>query len=582
MRALFAAVLVASAGLTVASVAVMSSTGDRAARTLNAGAAEHAPGAALIAETERSARIALQGALQVAINDTDEVRGAAYGAIETFAGQCAEYSTKANLYGVPTADVDAFSAAANEFAQAATKLIRTPTNHDSYLAACATFAVVSEQLGKTLVSHDARARDMMATTHAHTQLWTGVSVTLGLFAAAGMIAGVAGFMHAWRRDSAAHRSELDILNFASQEAANASQVRTSALAQIAEQFAPALDGVANYASQLGQPEASPAERAAVAQGLAAQARAMGATLSALREFIQSDSGNLSLQRVAVPVAVTVRETIESMHPHLPDGTGLRIDVDADVPQRVMFDREKLRLAVAGLVGLGAEDARTGISQSEAWRMAPTPHTEAESAESADTTVPPATVPQPWIGSHLRIAFDRDASQLAFTLRTPMRDMTDETLQSKLSPLGDVTRMKDASWRRWLDLAIIDRVATLSGGQAFTRVPADDACVLRVCMSVGVAENTPTLAEPIAIEFGVPMPIELREPAKVVAEPVAASDTSSTQQDAMPAGAPAHAEANQHPEHPAPSIPITNANAAATVDCSDASDLHNDKPGRKAA
>jgi hypothetical protein len=102
------------------------------------------------------------------------------------------------------------------------------------------------------------------------------------------------------------------------------------------------------------------------------------------------------------------------------------------------------------------------------------------------------------------------------------------------------------------------------------------------MSVGVAENTPTLAEPIAIEFGVPMPIELREPAKVVAEPVTSSDTSSTQQDAMPSGTPAHAEANEHPEHPAPSIPITNANASATVDCSDASDLHNDKPGRQAA
>ncbi len=558
----------------------MSSTGDRAARTLSAGATEHAPGAALIAQTERAARIALQGALQVAINDTDEVRGAAYGAMETFAGQCAEYSTKANLYGVPTADVDAFSAAANEFAQAATKLIRTPTNHDSYLAACATFAAVSEQLGKTQVSHDARARDMMTTAHAHTQLWTGVSVTLGLFAAAGMIAGVAGFMHAWRRDSAAHRSELDILNFASQEAANASQARTSALAQIAEQFAPALDGVANYASQLGQPEASPAERAAVAQGLAGQARAMRDTLSALREFIQSDSGNLALKRVAVPVAVTVRETVESMHPHLPDGTGLRIDVDADVPQRVMFDREKLRLAVAGLVGLGAEDARAGISQAEAWRMAPTPHT--ESAESADTAVPPADVSQPWIGSHLRIAFDREASQLVFTLRTPVRDMTDETLQAKLSPLSDVTRMKDASWRRWLDLAIVDRVATLSGGQAFTRIAADDACLLRVCVSVGVAENTPTLAEPVVIEFGVPMPIELREPAKVAAEPSAQSDTSGPEQAAMPSSAPVHAEASEHHEHPAASIPIAGADSSSAADCSDASDLHNDKPGRKAA
>ncbi|MFN6043635.1 MAG: hypothetical protein ACK46V_17215, partial [Phycisphaerae bacterium] len=254
MRALFAAVLVASAGLTVASVAVMSSAGDRAARTLGDGAAAHVPGAGLIAETDRAARTALQGALQVAINDTDEVRGAAYGAVESFAGQCATYTTRATQCGVSTADVEAFSKSADVFAQSATKLIRTPTNRDSYLAAVEAFAVVSEQLRKTQAAHEARSRDTLAAAHAHTQLWTGVSVTLGLLGAAGMIAGVAGFMHAWRKDSAAHRSEVDMLNFASQESANASQARTNALAQIAEQFAPALDGVANYATQLGQPE----------------------------------------------------------------------------------------------------------------------------------------------------------------------------------------------------------------------------------------------------------------------------------------------------------------------------------------
>lgn len=578
MRALFAAVLVASAGLTVASVAIMSSTGDRAARTLSAGAVEHAPGAALIAETERAARIALQGALQVAINDTDEVRGAAYGAIESFAGQCAAYSAKATLHGVPSAEADAFAAAAAEFSQAATKLIRTPTNRDSYLAACEAFATVSEQLGKTHAAHGARAQDAMAAAHAHTQLWTGVSVSLGLLAAAGMIAGVAGFMHAWRKDAAASRSELDMLNFASQEAANATQARTGALAHIADQFAPALDGIATYAVQLGQPEASPAERAAVAQGLAVQARAMGSTLTALREFIQSDTGNLSLQRVAVPVGVTVRETVETLHPHLPDGTGLRVEVDSNVPQRVMFDREKLRLAVAGLVSLGADDARCGASQAEAWRMAPTPHDEAQG--SAETSTTASAEPQPWIGSCLRIAFDRDANQLVFTLRTPLRDMTDETLQARLSPLSDVTRMKDTAWRRWLDLAIVDRVATLSGGQAFSRIASDDACVLRVCLSVGVAENTPTLAEPLVMEFGVPMPAALREPAEHVSEPNAQVDTSSVENVTASPDASAQVDTTEHDEHPAPSIPMTNASA--TSDFADAGNLPNDKPSRRAA
>ncbi|MFN7314334.1 MAG: hypothetical protein ACK5ZG_10855 [Phycisphaerae bacterium] len=580
MRALFAAVLVASAGLTVASVAVMSSAGDRAARTLGDGAAAHVPGAGLIAETDRAARTALQGALQVAINDTDEVRGAAYGAVESFAGQCATYTTRATQCGVSTADVEAFSKSADVFAQSATKLIRTPTNRDSYLAAVEAFAVVSEQLRKTQAAHEARSRDTLAAAHAHTQLWTGVSVTLGLLGAAGMIAGVAGFMHAWRKDSAAHRSEVDMLNFASQESANASQARTNALAQIAEQFAPALDGVANYATQLGQPEASPAERAAVANGLAAQARAMGSTLHALREFIQIDSGNLSLQRVVVPVAVTVRETVEAMNPHLPEGTGLRIDVDANVPQRVMFDRDKLRLAIAGLVGLGADDARAGLSQAEAWRMAPTPHGD----EQAENSQPAAVAAPTWIGSHLRIGFDADVNQLTFTLRTPVRDMTDETLQGKLSPLNDVTRMKDASWRRWLDLAITDRVATLSGGQAFTRVATDDACVVRVCMNVGVMDSTPGLGEAIVLEFGAPMPAELRETAKPAAEgqQAEAAQAETQRVDGEQHADAAHVDAGEHAEHPAANIPITDANVAATADCSDAGDLHDGKPGRKAA
>ncbi len=560
----------------------MSSTGDRAARTLGDGAAAHIPGTALIAETDRAARTALQGALQVAINDTDEVRGAAYGAVESFAGQCATYTTRATQCGVSTADVEAFAKAADVFAQSATRLIRTPTNRDSYLAAVEAFAVVSEQLRKTQAAHEARSRDTLAAAHAHTQLWTGVSVTLGLLGAAGMIAGVAGFMHAWRKDSAAHRSEVDMLNFASQESANASQTRTNALAQIAEQFAPALDGVANYATQLGQPEASPAERAAVANGLAAQARAMGSTLHALREFIQIDSGNLSLQRVVVPVAVTVRETVEAMNPHLPEGTGLRIDVDANVPQRVMFDRDKLRLAIAGLVGLGADDARAGVSQAEAWRMAPTPH--GEGSEQTENAEPAAQAAPTWIGSHLHVGFDADVNQLTFTLRTPVRDMTDETLQGKLSPLNDVTRMKDASWRRWLDLAITDRVATLSGGQAFTRVASDDACVVRVCMNVGVMDSTPGLGEAIVLEFGAPMPAELRETAKPAAETqqVDAAQAETQQVGGEQHADAAHVDAGEHAEHPAANIPITDANVAATVDCSDAGDLHDGKPGRKAA
>ncbi|MFY7894940.1 MAG: hypothetical protein ACOVP8_01810, partial [Phycisphaerales bacterium] len=183
-----------------------------------------------------------------------------------------------------------------------------------------------------------------------------------------------------------------------------------------------------------------------------------------------------------------------------------------------------------------------------------------------------------------IGFDADVNQLTFTLRTPVRDMTDETLQGKLSPLNDVTRMKDASWRRWLDLAITDRVATLSGGQAFTRVATDDACVVRVCMNVGVMDSTPGLGEAIVLEFGAPMPAELRETAKPAAEgqQAEAAQAETQRVDGEQHADAAHVDAGEHAEHPAANIPITDANVAATADCSDAGDLHDGKPGRKAA
>jgi limonene-1,2-epoxide hydrolase len=333
---------------------------------------------------------------------------------------------------------------------------------------------------------------------------------------------------------------------------------------------------------------------------------MGATLTSLRDFIQADAGTLTLQRVVVPVARSVRETVEAMKPHLPDGTGLRIDVETTVPQRVLFDRERLRLAVASLVALGLEDAKAGLTQAEAWRMAPTPHANdageqvSEGAQGAASDAPVASAASEqarWIGSHLQVSFDASAGQLVFVLRTPARDMTDEMLQAKLSPLNDVTRMKEASWRRWLDLAIVDRLATQSGGQAITRQACDDACVLMMRIAVGVAENTPTLPEAIVMEFGEAMPSELRASPVVQAADAtqdAGAVAAAREEDGhakssagvdVSAGSPAqhphdHASGD-HADHPAANIPISEANVAAAVDCSDAADL-GDKPGRRAA
>lgn len=580
MRAAFATVLVASAGLTVASIAIMSSTGDRASRTLQAAATTHTPGAMLLAETDRLARTAFQGALQVGMNDTDEVRGAAYAALEAFAGQRSTLETRASQLSVPAADVEKLVTLSNNFHEAATKLVRVPTDRTTYLAACETFANLSNQLRTTQTAYDAAARDTLATAGAHAQLWTGVSVSVGLLAAAGMVAGVAGFMHAWRKDKLTHRIEVDALSFASQESSNASQARTAALAQLADQFAPSLDGIAIYATQLGQLEASPAERSAVAAGLAAQSRGMANTLLALRDFINADAGSLSLQRVAVPFAPSVREAVDALKPHLPEGTGLRIDVDTSVPQRVLFDRDRLRQAVQSFVALGADEARAGLTQAQAWTMAPAPEATTASGEeqAAPTTEAPAgQATNTWIGSHLSITFDASAGQLVFTLRTPSRDLTLETLQSRLAPLNDVSRMKDPSWRRWLDLAIVDRIATQSGGQALMCSTIDGACFITTRLQVGVSENTPNLAESLTIEFGVPMPLELRQPT-----PKASAQTSTQAAVNADIPTPATSTAGVDHDHPAANIPITDANVAPTVDCSDAADLRDPSNTRKAA
>ena len=579
MRAIFASILVVSAGLTVASVAVMSSAGDRAARTLEAGATTHTPGSTLLADTDRAARSALQGSLQVAINNTDEVRGAAYGALESFAGQRTTFEARASQFGVTTADVDAFTKLAGAFSERCMMLVRTPTDRDTYLAACEAFALLNEHNRKVHTAFDTSTRSTLAAAHGHTQLWTGVSITVGLLGAAGMIAGVAGFMHAWRKDSQMHRGEIDVLTFASQEAANTSRNCTAALAQLADQFAPALDGMAIYATQLGLPDASPGERTTVANGLAVQSRAMGNTLLALRDFINADAGLLALQRVAVPTAPCVRETIDALMPHMPEGTGLRIDVDKSVPQRVLFDRDRLRLAIASMVSLGADEACGTATQAEAWRMAPTP--EGENLPTAASTDQEQPQQQPtWIGSHLAISFDASAGQLVFTLRTPARDINTETLHSRLSPLSDVTLMKDPSWRRWLDLAIVDRLATQSGGQSFTCSTIESACILTTRIHVGVAENTSTLAEAITIEFGTPMPRELREPAKTATATLEVSSQPISPQAGDNANEPS-AQASET-EQLAASIPVTDVNVALPIDCSDAADLNQSPARHKAA
>ncbi|HLP84873.1 MAG TPA: hypothetical protein VK157_11040 [Phycisphaerales bacterium] len=587
MRAAFATVLVASAGLTVASIAIMSSTGDRASRTLQAAATTHTPGAMLLAETDRLARTAFQGALQVGMNDTDEVRGAAYAALEAFAGQRSTLETRASQLSVPAADVEKLVTLSNNFHEAATKLVRVPTDRTTYLAACETFANLSNQLRTTQTAYDTAARDTLATAGAHAQLWTGVSVSVGLLAAAGMVAGVAGFMHAWRKDKLAHRIEVDALSFASQESSNASQARTAALAQLADQFAPSLDGIAIYATQLGQPEASPAERSAVAAGLAAQSRGMANTLLALRDFINADAGSLSLQRIAVPLAPSVREVVDALKPHLPEGTGLRIDVDTSVPQRVLFDRDRLRQAVQSFVALGADEARAGLTQAQAWTMAPAPETTAATGEQQAAPIAQAPGEQAsanaWIGSHLSITFDASAGQLVFTLRTPSSDFTLETLQSRLAPLNDVSRMKEPSWRRWLDLAIVDRIATQSGGQALMCSTIDGTCFITTRLQVGVSENTPNLADSITIEFGVPMPLELRQPTSKVSNPdIAQAASDVTTPTTAPAAPAATAVTDADHDHPAANIPITDANVAPTVDCSDAADLRDPSNTRKAA
>ena len=104
------------------------------------------------------------------------------------------------------------------------------------------------------------------------------------------------------------------------------------------------------------------------------------------------------------------------------------------------------------------------------------------------------------------------------------------------------------------------------------------------MNVGVMDSTPGLGEAIVLEFGAPMPAELRETAKPAAEgqQAEAAQAETQRVDGEQHADAAHVDAGEHAEHPAANIPITDANVAATADCSDAGDLHDGKPGRKAA
>jgi hypothetical protein len=98
--------------------------------------------------------------------------------------------------------------------------------------------------------------------------------------------------------------------------------------------------------------------------------------------------------------------------------------------------------------------------------------------------------------------------------------------------------------------------------------------------VGVAENTSTLAEAITIEFGTPMPRELREPAKTATATLEVSSQPISPQAGDNANEPS-AQASET-EQLAASIPVTDVNVAPPIDCSDAADLNQSPARHKAA